>query len=69
MPKILTLIMLIAGVALVVYGISASQSLASSFSKFFTGSPTEKSIWMLIAGGILIAIGLAGFLRSPRDSA
>jgi hypothetical protein len=30
---------------------------------FFTGSPTDKAIWLLLGGIVVIIIGLAGLLR------
>ncbi len=51
------------GIVLVVYGVSASESFSSDMSRFFTGSPTDKAIWMLIGGIVAIIIGLAGLLR------
>jgi hypothetical protein len=29
-------------------------------SRFFTGSPTDKAVWMLIAGIVAAVLGLAG---------
>jgi len=68
MNKIAILALLVGGVALIIYGISASESISSSFSKFFTGSLTDKSIWMLIAGSVLILVGLGGFFRGSKTN-
>jgi hypothetical protein len=46
-----------------VFGVAATDSFSSDVSRFFTGSPTDKAIWMLIGGIIAIIIGLAGLLR------
>jgi hypothetical protein len=54
---------------LVIFGISALQSLASgiSISSFFTGlPPTGKAIWMLVGGVMLFIVGLVGLLRGPK---
>ena len=63
MNKLLSIALLIGGILLIVYGINASNSISSSFSNLFTGSPTDKSIWMLIAGVVAAAIGAGGVLR------
>jgi hypothetical protein len=63
MPKLLSLFLLVSGLALVVYGIGASESLASSFAKFFTGSPTDTAIWLLLGGSAMSVLGLFGLAR------
>jgi hypothetical protein len=63
MNKAVFLAILAGGIVLVVYGVSASESFSSDISRFFTGSPTDKAIWMLVGGVAAIIIGLAGLLR------
>ncbi len=50
------------------FGINASQSLASDISRFFTGNPTEKAIWMLVAGVVMFVAWLAGLLRGSNKT-
>ncbi len=66
MNKIISLAILAAGIILVVYGVSATQSFSSDVSRFFTGSPTDKAIWMLIGGIAAIIIGVAGLWYGQR---
>ena len=68
MNKAISLAFLAGGVLLLIFGISASKSLGSDISRFFTGSPTDKAIWMLIGGVALSIIGLAGLLRGSKSS-
>ena len=63
MYKGLFLALLVGGVALVIFGINASESRASDISRFFTGSPTDRTMWMLVGGGMLFIVGLVGLLR------
>jgi len=63
MIKVVSLAILAGGIVLVVYGIAASESLSSDISRFFTGSPTDKTIWLLVGGIVAIIIGLFGLLR------
>jgi amino acid permease len=63
MNKAVSLVILVAGIVLVIYGVAATKSLSSDISRFFTGSPTDKAIWMLIGGVVAIIIGLVGLLR------
>lgn len=64
MNKLLYLVLLIGGIVLIAYGVSAADSLGSDLSRFFTGSPTDKTIWLLIAGTIAALVGAGGLLRS-----
>jgi divalent metal cation (Fe/Co/Zn/Cd) transporter len=63
MNKALSLAILAGGIILVIYGVAASKSFSSDISRFFTGSPTDKTIWLLVVGIVAIIIGLAGLLR------
>jgi len=69
MNKALSLAIFAAGIVLVVFGVAASKSFSSDISRFFTGSPTDKAIWMLLGGIVAIIIGLAGLLRGQRKGA
>jgi len=40
--------------------VNATNSFSSDISRFFTGSPTDKAVWMLIAGVVAASIGLFG---------
>ena len=60
MNKLISLVILAGGIVLVVFGVAATESFSSDISRFFTGSPTDKAIWMLIGGIVAIIIGLGG---------
>jgi len=66
MNKIVSLALLVGGVALMIIGINATNSFSSDVSRFFTGSPTDKAIWMLIGGIAATGIGLMGTLRGSK---
>ena len=69
MNKPISLILLVGGIALLIYGISASDSVGSSFSRLFTGAPTDRTIWLLLGGLAAAIIGGFGMLRSgPRSN-
>ncbi len=63
MNKTVSLVILVAGIVLVIFGVAATKSFSSDISRFFTGTPTDKAIWMLIGGIVVTIIGLAGLLR------
>ena len=68
MNRLLSIVVLCIGIVLVIYGLNALDSISSSFSRLFTGGPTEKSIWLLIGGVLLTVIGIGGVLRSPKSA-
>ena len=57
MNRPLGLALLVAGIILLVLGFQASDSIGSDFSRFFTGSPTDKAVWFLILGAIATIAG------------
>ena len=67
MNKILSLALLAGGIVLIIYGINASNSIGSSFSRLFTGSPTDKSIWLLIVGVVAALVGAGGLMRGSKS--
>ena len=67
MNKLLSLALLLGGVVFIIIGVSATNSFSSDVSRFFTGSPTDKAVWMLIGGSIAAIIGLTGTLRSSKQ--
>ena len=68
MNKILSLALLAAGVVLVIYGLNASDSIGSSFSRVFTGNPTDKTIWFLVGGIVAVALGAGGLMRGSKSN-
>lgn len=66
MNKPISLALLVGGIVLLIYGVSASESIGSGFSRLFTGAPTDKTIWFLVGGGIAAAVGLAGLMRGSK---
>jgi hypothetical protein len=66
MNKLISLGLLVGGIVLIIYGTSASDSISSSCSRFFTGSPTDKTMWLLIGGIVAAAVGLFGLFRGTK---
>ena len=66
MNKLISLILVGGGVTLIIFGVRATNSFSSDVSRFFTGSPTDKAVWMLIGGIVAVIVGLAGSLRSSK---
>jgi hypothetical protein len=66
MNKIVSIGLLAGGIVLIVVGVNATHSFSSDVSRFFTGSPTDKAVWMLIGGSVAALVGLMGTLRGSK---
>jgi uncharacterized membrane protein HdeD (DUF308 family) len=66
MNKLISLALLAGGIVLIVMGVNASSSFSSDVSRFFTGSPTDKAVWMVIGGVVASLAGLTMLWRRPR---
>jgi len=62
MNRAASLAILVAGIILLVFGINAHGSLASGAKEIVTGTPTDKSMWLIILGVIGIIVGGLGSL-------
>jgi divalent metal cation (Fe/Co/Zn/Cd) transporter len=68
MNKIISLALLVGGIVLIVTGFNATNSFSSEVSRFFTGSPTDKAVWMLIGGIVAALVGLTMLWRRPKHT-
>jgi hypothetical protein len=68
MNKTVSLALLVGGIVLIIFGVGATNSFSSDVSRFFTGSPTDKAVWMLIGGIAAAIVGLAGTLRGSKQA-
>jgi len=66
MNKPLSFALLAGGIVLIVFGVNASNSFGSDISRFFTGSPTDKAIWMMVGGVVAAVAGLLGLMRGSK---
>ncbi len=68
MNKPISLALLVGGIIAITYGVASSDSVGSGVSRFFTGAPTDKTIWLLIGGAIAAVaggVGLFGGSKAP----
>ncbi|MFN0205645.1 MAG: DUF3185 family protein [Planctomycetota bacterium] len=63
MNRGLSIALLIIGILLFVWGVNASESFSSDWSRFFTDAPTDKTIWLMIGGILAGVVGLYGLIR------
>ena len=68
MNKLVSLALLAGGIVLIVMGFNGINSFSSDVSRFFTGSPTNKAVWMLLGGIVAAIFGLVGTLRPSRQA-
>lgn len=66
MQKIAGIALLAVGVILLVMGLNAADSFSSEVSEAFRGTPTDRSVWMII-GGAAAGIGGLGLLLFGRS--
>ena len=69
MNKLISLGLMVGGVVLMVMGMGAMESFSSDISRFFTGAPTDKAVWLLIGGAVATVVGISGvtLFRTGRE--
>jgi LPXTG-motif cell wall-anchored protein len=60
--------LLVVGVVLIIFGMQASASLSSRLSELFTGAPSDRTIWLLVAGVVAAILGLGLLLIGRRKT-
>jgi len=68
MSKVISLAVLAGGILLLIFGMIEYNSTGSEISRFFTGSTTDKTMWLLIGGVILTVLGGGGILFMSKKS-
>ena len=63
MNKNMSIALLVVGIVLLVFGFNAYHSASSDVSRFFTGAPTDKALWLLIGGALAAIAGFVGLVQ------
>ena len=58
MNKLIGLICLAVGIVLLFWGHNVAQAVNSQVKNIFTGSPTDKAMYLYIGGAVLCAVGV-----------
>ena len=66
MQSIVGIALLVVGVVLIIFGMQASVSLGSRLSELFTGTPSDRTLWLLLAGVVVAILGLGMLLTGRR---
>jgi hypothetical protein len=66
MNRIASFALLALGVALLICGWNAYQSVSSGVSRLLTGAPTDHALWLLVGGGLAVVSGLGGLSRGSK---
>lgn len=67
MNKFVSLALLIGGIVLITYGIRASESIGSAFSRLFTGAPTDATVWLILGGTVASVWGAISLIRGSKQ--
>lgn len=63
MNRALSIALLVIGLILLFMGFNASQSVGSEISEAVQGTPSDRSIWLIVGGAAAAIIGAAGLFR------
>jgi divalent metal cation (Fe/Co/Zn/Cd) transporter len=55
--------LLVVGIILLIMGFNATQSVGSEISEAVRGTPTNRSIWLIVGGAAAAIIGAVGLFR------
>ena len=66
MQSVIGIALLVVGGVLITFGMQASASLGSRLSELFTGTPSDRTIWLLLAGMVAAIVGLGVLLTGRR---
>lgn len=68
MIRAIALGVLVGGLALTLYGVNASRAFGSEVTRFFTGNPSDHSMWLMGGGVAMITLAVALLLGGRRRS-
>jgi hypothetical protein len=67
MNKPIAIALVAIGLILLIFGLSAGDSIVSDVKESVTGTPTDKSLWLIIGGVLGLILGGYGLLRAPKN--
>lgn len=58
MNTIISIALIVLGVILIFFGVQSMESFSSDVSRFFSGAPTDRAMWLLIGGIVSVILGV-----------
>jgi len=68
MTKAIAMALIVGGVVLIMIGVNAMNSFSSDVSRFFTGTATDKAVWMLLGGVVSAVVGMTLAVRGWKET-
>jgi len=68
MNNIIGLAIFALGVVLLIFGFNESHSFGSDVSRFFSGNPTDRAMWLLVGGAAAVIAGLVFSIRGAHKN-
>jgi Protein of unknown function (DUF3185) len=68
MQRVVGIALLVVGVVLIIFGMQASASVGSRLSELFSGTPSDRTIWLLLVGVAAAILGVGLLLVGRRGT-
>jgi uncharacterized membrane protein YidH (DUF202 family) len=68
MKQIIGVAFLVAGIILLCLAYNSYHSAASGVSRAFTGTSTDKTVWLVVGGAVGTIVGVGGLLMGSRKT-
>jgi hypothetical protein len=66
MRALIGAMIMVTGILLLAWGLDASDSFGSKVSRFFTGAPTDRTVWLTVGGSACLVLGVGLLTLSRR---
>ncbi len=63
MNRAISIALLVVGIILLIMGLNAADSFSSEVSEAVSGTPTDRSMWLIVGGAAAAIIGAVGLFR------
>jgi hypothetical protein len=62
----IALAILVVGIILLIFGLNSADSISDSFSRFFSGQFSDRTMWFIVGGSVCVVLGLYGSYHGRR---